>query len=76
MICIVKRDRHIGKTLRFSLFRARENNVLHAVAAKLFCTLFAEYPAHCIRHIALAAAVWSDNAGNPVPEFKNNLVGK
>ena len=56
MICIVKRDRHIGKTLRFSLFRARENNVLHAVAAKLFCTLFAEYPAHCIRHIALAAA--------------------
>ena len=39
-------------------------------------TLLSEHPAHSVRHVALAAAVRSNNAGDPVVEIKSDFIRK
>ena len=76
MVGIVQRNRHIGVTQRLPGLCARENDILHTGAPQLFDTLLAQHPPDGIRHIALAAAVGTHNAGNAIVELKVDLVGK
>ena len=51
-------------------------NILHVSAAELLGALFPQNPANGIGHIALAAAVRSDDPCDPVMKFKIDLLCK
>ena len=76
MVGVVQSNGDTGKALGLSRLCSGEDDILHAGASKLFDLLLSQHPAHCVRNIALSAAVRSHNTGNSVMKFKYDLVGK
>lgn len=55
-----------GKTGGLAGLSAVEDHALHFVGAQGLGALLSYDPADCVGDIALAAAVWADNGGNPL----------
>ena len=73
---VIERERDLAERLALALLRAAENDVLHIGAAHGLGRLFAEHPADGIGHVALAAAVGPDDAGDAVIEFDFGFIRK
>ena len=76
MVGIIKSDRHRCVAQRLSRLCSGENNILHIAAAQRFRALFTEHPAHSVRNVALAAAVWTYDPRDSFMELQVHLVGK
>ena len=76
MIGVVEHQRDFAVVERLALFGAVENNVRHAVAAQALGALFAQYPAHCVADVALAAAVGAHDARHVLREHDLRALGE
>ena len=77
LVCTIgESDRNLRKTDRLARVGAVENNVGHLVAAKRFGGLFAQDPAHGVKHIRFPAAVRPDNSGDAFVKIKNRFIGE
>src|SRR5581483_5666370 len=61
MIGVIEDERDFGHAERLALGVAREDNVVSAIRAQLFCALFAKRPTDRVDEIRLSRTVRSDN---------------
>ena len=73
-IIYIKRD--LAVAVRTAGLGAAENYVLHRLPAQTFGRLLAQYPAHRVGYITLAAAVRAYNRGYALAEFEYRFIGK
>ena len=76
VVGIVQGDGYGGIAQRPPKLRAGKNDILHTGASQLLRPLFAQHPAHRIRHVALAASVGAHDAGDSVVEFQQRPIGE
>ena len=76
MIGIIQCDGNRSKPQRFTVLCSGKNHILHIAAPQLFGALLSQNPADSIRHIAFSAAIWSDDAGDPIMKFKCDFICK
>ncbi|MPN11692.1 hypothetical protein SDC9_158999 [bioreactor metagenome] len=69
-IRVVKHKFNLAESFLGKLLAPVEDHIFHMGAAQVFGTLLAEYPADGVGNIALAAAVGSYDAGDPVFDDK------
>ncbi len=75
-VLVAQKKSDLGKTKRLASFGTGKNNIFHAAAAQGLGALLAQYPAYCVRNIALAAAVGADDSRHTFSEFHPDLVRK
>ena len=63
-VAVVEVERHFGDVDRAPGRRALEDHVFHLAAAQQPRRLLAEYPAHCVGNVRLAATIGADNRGH------------
>ncbi len=74
---VVEDERDLGHRERRARRRALEDDVGHLRSAHRSRSLLSEHPAHGVDHVALAAAVRPDDAGQGlVAEFEDGSVGE
>ena len=71
---VVEGQRDLGHADRRAVLRAREDHVVHALAAELAGRLLAHHPLDGIDDVRLAATVRSDHAGHPRIEAEDRAV--
>ena len=76
MIRIVQSDRDRCITQRLAVLCTGKDHILHAPAAQLFHPLFAQNPAHGVRHITLPASIGTYDASDPVMEIEFYFICK
>ena len=59
-------ENNFGHSTRQTVARALKDHVLHLAAAQMLDALLAQNPRDCVGHVALAAAVRSDNSSYAV----------
>ena len=70
MVGIVKNQLYAGTAGRFAGGGAVKNHVLHGLAAQLRSLAFAQYPAHGIHDVGLAAPVGANHANQLAGQHK------
>jgi hypothetical protein len=73
---VVEEQVHRGQAAALARGAAVEDHVQHLVAAQRLGRLLAEHPFEAIDHVALAAAVGPDDAGDARTEVEVHLVGE
>ncbi len=75
-VSVIKAKRNLGKADCTACRCTAEYNVLHLGAAKTFCGLLAENPAHSVRDVTLSASVRAYNGCYAFSESQNSFVGE
>ncbi len=73
-VAVVEGEDHLGHAHGRAPLGAREDHVLHALAAQPAGRLLAHHPAHGVHHVRLAAAVGADDGGDPAFEAEGDSV--
>ena len=76
MIRIVKGNRHIGKSLRFTKLCSRENDILHGFTTELLDALLTQNPSNSICNITFTGTVRTNDTSNSLVKLKIDFICK
>src|SRR6185503_15703539 len=70
-------EHYLGHPAGLAVPRPLKNHIFHLRAAKMLDSLLSQHPGNCVGHIALTAAVRTNNGGYSIPgEDEVRIVGK
>ena len=76
MVRVIEHQRDLGDTHRLARRRAREDDILHGLAAQLLGALLAQDPQNRVRDVRFSRAVWTDDDGQARLKRHMGAVGK
>ena len=76
MVRVIEHQRDLGNTHRLARRRAREDNILHGLAAQLLGALLAQDPQNRVRDVRFSRAVGTDDDGQARLKRHMGAVGK
>ena len=76
MVRVIEHQRDLGDTHRLARRRAREDDILHGLAAQLLGALLAQDPQNRVRNVRFSRAVGTDDDGQARLKRHMGAVGK